>query len=101
MRTNASKYLVWARRHREHRNSRWCRNPPIPQVVFYQSGIGSENNFYAEYIQGATGASLGNFILCLVHGGIVTEVSTSRKGPRGLRIHISVSFPTRAPMSWK
>jgi len=33
-------------------------NPPIPQIVFYQSGIGSENNLYAEYVQGATGASL-------------------------------------------
>jgi len=30
----------------------------IPQVVFYQAGIGSSPNFYSEYIQGATGASL-------------------------------------------
>lgn len=34
-------------------------NPATPQVVFYQTGIGSEHNFYSEYIQGATGASLG------------------------------------------
>jgi uncharacterized protein (DUF2235 family) len=30
----------------------------IPQIVFYQAGIGSSPNFYSEYIQGATGASL-------------------------------------------
>ncbi|KAF9229239.1 hypothetical protein BS17DRAFT_10792 [Gyrodon lividus] len=30
----------------------------IAQVVFYQSGVGSSPNFYSEYIQGATGASL-------------------------------------------
>ncbi|KAG9314326.1 hypothetical protein JVU11DRAFT_5117 [Chiua virens] len=29
-----------------------------PQIVYYQSGIGSSPNFYSEYIQGATGASL-------------------------------------------
>ena len=26
--------------------------PEIPQIVFYQSGIGSEKNLYSEYIQG-------------------------------------------------
>ncbi|KAH7925206.1 hypothetical protein BV22DRAFT_1129222 [Leucogyrophana mollusca] len=31
---------------------------PIAQIVFYQSGIGSANNIYSEYVQGATGASL-------------------------------------------
>ncbi|KAF6766186.1 hypothetical protein DFP72DRAFT_865847 [Ephemerocybe angulata] len=25
--------------------------PPIPQVVYYQSGIGTEKNFYSEYIE--------------------------------------------------
>ena len=25
---------------------------PIPQIVFYQSGIGSQKNLYSEYIQG-------------------------------------------------
>ncbi|KDR84943.1 hypothetical protein GALMADRAFT_301820 [Galerina marginata CBS 339.88] len=35
-------------------------DPPIPQVVFYQSGIGSENNFYSEYIEGTTGGSLAD-----------------------------------------
>ncbi|KIM84974.1 hypothetical protein PILCRDRAFT_817818 [Piloderma croceum F 1598] len=39
-----------------HEDSR--QQPVIPQIVFYQSGIGSENNFYSEYIQGPTGASL-------------------------------------------
>jgi len=29
-------------------------NPPIPQVVFYQSGVGTENNFYSEYIEGTS-----------------------------------------------
>uniref|UniRef100_A0A0W0F5N8 T6SS Phospholipase effector Tle1-like catalytic domain-containing protein n=1 Tax=Moniliophthora roreri TaxID=221103 RepID=A0A0W0F5N8_MONRR len=32
--------------------------PPTPQIVFYQSGIGSEKNFYAEYIEGTTGGGL-------------------------------------------
>ncbi|KAF8905539.1 hypothetical protein CPB84DRAFT_597698 [Gymnopilus junonius] len=32
----------------------------VPQVVFYQSGIGSENNFYSEYIEGTTGDSLAD-----------------------------------------
>ncbi|KDQ63600.1 hypothetical protein JAAARDRAFT_29622 [Jaapia argillacea MUCL 33604] len=35
-------------------------NPPIPQIVFYQSGIGSEQNFWSEYVDGATGAGLGD-----------------------------------------
>ncbi|KAJ3857808.1 hypothetical protein EV368DRAFT_17272, partial [Lentinula lateritia] len=26
--------------------------PPTPQIVFYQSGIGSADNFYSEYIEG-------------------------------------------------
>ncbi|KAJ6621699.1 hypothetical protein B0H10DRAFT_970376 [Mycena sp. CBHHK59/15] len=33
---------------------------PIPQIVFYQSGIGSEKNFYSEYIEGTTGSTLGD-----------------------------------------
>lgn len=31
---------------------------PVPQIVFYQSGIGSSPNLYSQYIQGATGLSL-------------------------------------------
>ncbi|KAF8807359.1 hypothetical protein BYT27DRAFT_7164861 [Phlegmacium glaucopus] len=34
--------------------------PPIPQIVFYQSGIGSEKNFYSEYIEGTTGSTLAD-----------------------------------------
>ncbi|KAJ7244759.1 hypothetical protein B0H12DRAFT_801130 [Mycena haematopus] len=34
--------------------------PAIPQIVFYQSGIGSEKNFYSEYIVGTTGGTLGD-----------------------------------------
>lgn len=26
--------------------------PPIAQVVFYQSGIGSDENFYSRYVEG-------------------------------------------------
>jgi hypothetical protein len=26
--------------------------PAIPQIVFYQSGIGSHKNLYSEYIEG-------------------------------------------------
>ncbi|KAG2369363.1 hypothetical protein BDR07DRAFT_1476982 [Suillus spraguei] len=32
---------------------------PIPQVVYYQCGVGSAQNFYSEYVDGATGGSLG------------------------------------------
>ncbi|KAH9950393.1 hypothetical protein B0H21DRAFT_723255 [Amylocystis lapponica] len=35
-------------------------NVPIPQIVFYQSGIGSANNLYDEVVDGVTGASLGD-----------------------------------------
>lgn len=35
-------------------------SPAIPQIVFYQSGIGSEKNFYSEYIEGTTGSSLAD-----------------------------------------
>ncbi|KAJ6575071.1 hypothetical protein B0H19DRAFT_1127016 [Mycena capillaripes] len=34
--------------------------PAIPQIVFYQSGIGSEKNFYSEYIVGTTGGTLAD-----------------------------------------
>ncbi|KAJ3516259.1 hypothetical protein NLJ89_g1238 [Agrocybe chaxingu] len=35
-------------------------HPAIPQIVFYQSGVGTENNFYSEYIEGTTGGSLAD-----------------------------------------
>lgn len=31
---------------------------PIPQVVYYQCGIGASHNLYSEYVDGATGESL-------------------------------------------
>ncbi|KAG1769175.1 hypothetical protein EDD22DRAFT_1048164 [Suillus occidentalis] len=31
---------------------------PIPQVVYYQCGIGASQNFYSQYVDGATGESL-------------------------------------------
>ncbi|KAF9015120.1 hypothetical protein BDQ17DRAFT_1403847 [Cyathus striatus] len=34
--------------------------PPIQQIVFYQSGIGTEKNFYSEYIEATTGGSLAD-----------------------------------------
>ncbi|KAJ8595919.1 hypothetical protein M405DRAFT_929205 [Rhizopogon salebrosus TDB-379] len=30
----------------------------IPQIVYYQSGVGAAHNLYSEYVDGATGASL-------------------------------------------
>ncbi|CUA77090.1 hypothetical protein RSOLAG22IIIB_12532 [Rhizoctonia solani] len=33
-------------------------DPPIHQIVFYQAGIGSEQNIYSRYVDGTTGASL-------------------------------------------
>jgi hypothetical protein len=29
-------------------------DPPIPQIVYYQPGIGTEQNFYSEYIEGGS-----------------------------------------------
>ncbi|THV07729.1 hypothetical protein K435DRAFT_959791 [Dendrothele bispora CBS 962.96] len=60
---NVHKYLgasfdVRLARTVDHEDARF--NPPIPQVVFYQSGIGSEGGFYAEVVEGGTGATLGN-----------------------------------------
>ncbi|KAI0322651.1 hypothetical protein OF83DRAFT_1167349 [Amylostereum chailletii] len=34
--------------------------PPKPQIVFYQSGVGTENSVYSALLDGATGASLGD-----------------------------------------
>jgi len=43
----------------EHEDIR--SNPAIPQIVFYQSGIGSEHlHMHMEVIQGMTGATLGS-----------------------------------------
>ncbi|KAJ7169841.1 hypothetical protein C8R46DRAFT_214095 [Mycena filopes] len=35
-------------------------HPPIPQVVYYQSGIGSEKGFYSQYVVGTTGGTLAD-----------------------------------------
>ncbi|KAG2072598.1 hypothetical protein BDR04DRAFT_1153038 [Suillus decipiens] len=32
---------------------------PIPQVVYYQCGVGTDQNLYSEYVDGATAGSLG------------------------------------------
>jgi len=34
--------------------------PPIPQIVFYQAGVGTEPNYYESLLDGATGANLGD-----------------------------------------
>jgi len=34
-----------------HEDERY--HPTVPQVVFYQSGIGTEGNLYSEYVEGA------------------------------------------------
>jgi uncharacterized protein (DUF2235 family) len=34
--------------------------PAIPQIVFYQSGMGAQKNLYSEYVEGTTGCSLGD-----------------------------------------
>ncbi|KAF8526346.1 hypothetical protein BU17DRAFT_40748 [Hysterangium stoloniferum] len=34
-------------------------NPPIPQIVFYQAGVGTDPGIFMNLIAGATGASLG------------------------------------------
>ncbi|KAJ7630898.1 hypothetical protein FB45DRAFT_1058820 [Roridomyces roridus] len=41
-----------------HEDARF--QPPIPQIVFYQSGIGSEKTLYSQYVVGITGDSLGD-----------------------------------------
>ncbi|KZS95997.1 hypothetical protein SISNIDRAFT_451651 [Sistotremastrum niveocremeum HHB9708] len=35
-------------------------DPPIPQIVFYQSGVGTETNTAATWLEGATGETLGD-----------------------------------------
>jgi uncharacterized protein (DUF2235 family) len=35
---------------------------PIPQIIHYNPGVGTENNFYNKYIGGATGAGLAEHI---------------------------------------
>ncbi|KAF8960979.1 hypothetical protein BDZ97DRAFT_2034223 [Flammula alnicola] len=41
-----------------HEDTRF--DPPVMQVVFYQSGIGSDKNLYSEYVEGTTGNSLAD-----------------------------------------
>ncbi|SJL05259.1 uncharacterized protein ARMOST_08625 [Armillaria ostoyae] len=41
-------------------------DPPIQQIVFYQSGIGSERNLYDEYVDATTGGSLGIYSPSLI-----------------------------------
>ncbi|CAK5280206.1 unnamed protein product [Mycena citricolor] len=41
-----------------HEDTRF--DPPIPQIVFYQSGIGSDKGFYSEYVVGVTGSTLAD-----------------------------------------
>ncbi|KZT30531.1 hypothetical protein NEOLEDRAFT_1053819 [Neolentinus lepideus HHB14362 ss-1] len=43
-----------------HQDEREPFKPPIPQIVFYQSGIGSAKNWYAEFVEGPLGSSLGD-----------------------------------------
>ncbi|KAF7310874.1 DUF2235 domain-containing protein [Mycena chlorophos] len=58
--TNRQSYtnILRLARTMNHEDTRF--NPPIPQIVFYQSGIGSEKDWYSEYVVGITGASLGD-----------------------------------------
>lgn len=35
-------------------------DPPIQQIVFYQSGIGTERNLYDEYVDATTGGTLAD-----------------------------------------
>ncbi|KAH9837212.1 uncharacterized protein C8Q71DRAFT_757195 [Rhodofomes roseus] len=54
------KYTNVLRLARTIRHSDERLNPPVAQIVFYQSGIGSAHNLYSEVIDGTTGASLGD-----------------------------------------
>lgn len=42
----------------DHEDRRF--QPAISQVVFYQSGIGSDRNLFSKYVEGTTGGSLGD-----------------------------------------
>jgi len=42
----------------DHEDKRY--DSPIPQIVFYQSGIGSNKSLYSRYVEGTTGGSLGD-----------------------------------------
>ncbi|KAG6911998.1 hypothetical protein DXG01_000246 [Tephrocybe rancida] len=43
-----------------HEDKRPHPLPAIPQIVFYQSGIGSDKNLYSRYVEGTMGGSLGD-----------------------------------------
>jgi len=38
-------------------------NPPIAQVVFYQTGVGSEENLFSHYVEGADDVSDPNRLI--------------------------------------
>ncbi|KJA29446.1 hypothetical protein HYPSUDRAFT_196803 [Hypholoma sublateritium FD-334 SS-4] len=47
--------LARALHHEDHRPK---GDAPVTQVVYYQSGVGSADNLYSKYVEGATGDSL-------------------------------------------
>lgn len=48
-------------------NSFLPSDSPVPQVIFYQAGVGTDNNFYSEYIDGTSPCSVLNTIIMSVH----------------------------------
>ena len=97
-------------------------SPPIPQIVYYQPGIGTENNFHSKYVDGeymsgrdrrvwfvylpssvrlligATGRNLGltriQWIILLLD---LTNCLYSCEGRRGLRVYRTVSALENSP----
>ena len=49
--------------------------PAIPQIVFYQSGMGSQKNLYSEYVEG-----MGKFLNIGVHFNDMAIVASGTTG---------------------
>ncbi|TFK77140.1 hypothetical protein BDN72DRAFT_807618 [Pluteus cervinus] len=54
--TSAYTNIIRLARMVDHHDER--HQPQIPQIVYYQAGIGSSKNMYSEYVEGTTGDSI-------------------------------------------
>jgi hypothetical protein len=55
-----------------HEDERY--HPGIPQVVFYQSGIGTERNLYSEYVEGAEISPVLGVMFCFLRSYTAQEL---------------------------
>uniref|UniRef100_A0A8H7YAL2 T6SS Phospholipase effector Tle1-like catalytic domain-containing protein n=1 Tax=Psilocybe cubensis TaxID=181762 RepID=A0A8H7YAL2_PSICU len=65
--TQCSKYTNVLRLARSVNRQDERMQPVISQIVFYQSGVGSEHNFYSQYVEGATGDKVEEAYAFIAH----------------------------------